>query len=95
MNKTMHWLSIGCFVLLVTAAATFYVGERKLKSQSSAVENSLTAENTGLSGLTADTNRWHVIGLLSATVGAAAGIAALMLWRQDRRADNLTIGVEL
>ena len=84
MNKVIRKVSLASLLLLLSAVGSCYVGNRQWQNEEQQFEKYMEAHGFYISDVSPDTNFWQIAGVLLFFVSAAVGIAAFMLWRQDR-----------
>lgn len=85
MSKAVRGVSLASFLLLLCAVGSCHVGERQWGHELRQIEGQMKASGLYLSHSSPDTNLWQVIGFLLFFAGVSVGIAAFLLWRQDRK----------
>ena len=85
MSTTVRGVSLASLILFVGALGSCYVGERQCERELQEIERQEAASGFVLfDGPSPETNNWQIGGGLGLFAGVSVGIAAFMLWRQER-----------
>jgi len=85
LSKTVRWVSLGSLILFVGALGSCYVGERQWERDVQEIERQETESGFRIfDGPSPETNNWQIVGSLGFFTAFSVGIAAYMLWRQER-----------
>ncbi len=84
MSRTVRRVLLASLILLLCAAGSCYVGERQYWYEDEQLEKWMEASGFYISHIYPDTNIWQIIGVLLLFSSISIGIAAFMLWKQDR-----------
>jgi hypothetical protein len=80
-SKTVCRVSLLSLILLISAIASCYVGQRKSESEVQKRESA----GFYVSDIPIETNNWQLVGFLVFFGGFSVAIAAFMMWRQERQ----------
>jgi len=84
-SKTVRWVSFSSLILFIGALGSCYVGDRQWKRDVQEIERQETASGFRIfDGPSPETNNWQIVGGLGFFATFSVGIAAYMLWRQER-----------
>ena len=85
-NKIARRVSLIALILFVAAIGSCYVGERRWQREEQEIERQEAASGFRLfDGPTPETNIWQIAAGLGLLASVSVGIAAVMLWKQERR----------
>ena len=91
MSKTVRLVSLICFLLLLSSIGSCYIGERRWENELQQLDRHMTASGFYISDTSVETNVWQTVGFLLFFASVSVGIAAFLLWRQDKNAGTALV----
>ena len=83
-SKTVRNVSLASLILMIGAFVSCQIGDRNWEIEVRERDREMAASGFWISDGYIEANMWQIVGTLVLFAGFSVGIAAFMLWRQDR-----------